>query len=194
MSNQYSCTEDDQCPEDASLLVRDINKCTNKCTNENKYQYNGECLSSCPEGTTLNSNSICQISNTAVCSIGEYQLNLNENIAQENVQLASKNYANEFHYTENHISIYKNSNFTMALYKNSSCIDELKLNITKIEYDSCIQKLKIDNNIDENKELIIAVIDILNDNNPITSFGFFDPDTGEKLNATKSCSDIYYHY
>ena len=39
------------------------------------------------------------------------------------------------------------------------------------------------------KEIVIAIIDILNGDNPITSFGFFDPDTGEKLNASKSCSD-----
>ena len=61
----------------------------------------------------------------------------------------------------------------MILYKNSSCIDELKLNITKIEYDSCINQLKIDNNINENKELIIAIIDIVNEDNPITSFWVF---------------------
>ena len=191
MANQYSCTDDAQCPEEVSLLVRNINKCTNKCSNENRFQYNGECLSSCPEGTTLKSNSFCQLTNTAVCSMGEYKLNLNETIAQENVQLASKNYASEFYYTENHISTFKSSNFTMALYKNSSCIDELKLNITKIDYDSCIQQLKVDNNIDENKDLIIAVVDIINKkgNNMVTSFGFFNPETGEKLDATKSCTD-----
>ena len=143
------------------FLLRNINKCTNNCSNENKYQYNGECISSCPEGTPLKSNSICQITNTAICSICEYKLNLNETKAQENVQLKSKNYAKEFYYTENHISTYKSSNFTMDLYKNSSSIDELKLNITKIEYDSCIQQLKIDNNIDENNDLIIAVVDII---------------------------------
>ena len=71
----------------------------------------------------------------------------------------------------------------------SSCIDELKLNVTKIEYDSCIQQLKIDNNISETKNLIIAVIDLVNGDNPITTFGFFNPDTGVKLDATKSCSD-----
>ena len=49
----------------------------------------------------------------------------------------------------------------MVLYKNSSCINELKVDITKIEFESCIKQLKIDNNIDENKEIIIAVIDIL---------------------------------
>jgi len=105
------------------------------------------------------------------------------------VKLTAKNYANEFYYTINHITKFTSSNFTMILYKNSSCIDELKLDITKIEYNSCIHQLKKDNNIDEDKELIIAIIDIKNGKSPIISFGFFHPDTGEKLNATKSCSD-----
>ena len=190
--NQYSCSNDEQCPEDASLIVRKINKCTSKCTYENinKYQYNGECIFSCPNNTEPNNHNICQIKNRAICSSGEYKLNLNESIAQENIQLVAKNYANEFYYTVNHISTFTSDNFTMALYKNSSCIDELKLNITKIEYDSCIKQLKIDNNIDENKDLIIAVVDIINNGKiPVTSFGFFNPDTGEKLNASKSCSD-----
>ena len=153
------------------------------------YQYNGECISSCPDNTFNNKYNICQIKNTAICSISEFSLNLEENISQENVKLVAKNYATEFQYTLNHISKFSSINFTMILYKNSSCIDELKLNITKIEYDSCIQQLKKDNNIDENKYLIIAVIDIVNGNRPFTSFGFFHPETGEKLDAAKSCSD-----
>ena len=49
----------------------------------------------------------------------------------------------------------------MNLYKNSSCINELKLGATKIKYDCCSKQLKEDNNIDKNKELIIVIIDII---------------------------------
>ena len=189
--NEYTCTEDEQCPKEASLIIREKNKCVNNCINDNiyKYQYNGECLSSCPINTKPKLLSICHVSDTAVCSLSDFDLNLGETIDQENVKITAKNYAKEFYYTVNHISKFVSQNFTMILYKNNSCIDELKLNITKIEYDSCIEQLKIDNNIDKNKELIIAIIDIVNGDNPLTSFGFFNPDTGEKLDATKSCSD-----
>ena len=132
---------------------------------------------------------ICQISDINNCSTSDYFLNLDENINQENVKLVAKNYADEFYYTINHISRFLSENFTMVLYKNSSCVEALNLNNTKIEYDSCIQQLKEDNNIKENEEIIVAVIDIISDNNPITSFGFFNADNGEKLNASKSCSD-----
>ena len=189
--NQFSCTEDEQCPIGASLIIRSKKKCINKCINDDIYQfqYNGECLSSCPANTEPTDLKICQISNTVTCSSSEFKLNLTEEIVQENVKLVAKNYANEFYYTENHISRFSNQQFKMILYKNSSYIDELKMNVTKIEYDSCIQQLKIDNNISETKNLIIAVIDLVNGDNPITTFGFFNPDTGVKLDATKSCSD-----
>ena len=189
--NRYTCTEDEQCPKEASLIIREKNKCINNCMNDNiyKYQYNGECLSSCPINTEIKQLNICQISDVTTCSLSDFELNLGETIDQENVKIAAKNYAKEFYYTINHISQFISQNFTMILYKNNSCIDELKLNITKIDYDSCIEQLKIDNNINENKELIIAIIDIVNGDNPLTSFGFFNPDTGEKLDATKSCSD-----
>jgi len=188
---KYCCTEDEQCPNDASLIIRSKEKCINKCSNDDTsiFQYNGECISSCPKGTEPNSNNICQIVNSNICTTSEFKLNLDETINENNVKLTAQNYAKEFYYTINHISEFTSSNFTMILYKNSSCIDELKLNITRIEYDSCIQQIKKDNNIDKSKELIIAIINIKKFKSPITSFGFFDPDTGEKLNATKSCSD-----
>ena len=187
----FSCTEDEQCPVESSLIIRAKNKCIDKCSNDgnNKYQYNGECLVYCPSGTVANKFNICQINNTSTCSISELKLNLNEAIDQSNVILVAKNYANEFYYTNNHISKFMGSNFKMILYKNSFCIDKLKLNITKIGFDSCIKQLKLDNNIDENKELIVAVIDIVKGDNTITSFGFFHPDNGNKLDASKSCSD-----
>ena len=188
---QYSCTDEEQCPQDASLIIREKEKCVNKCSNDDThtYQYNGECFSSCPNGTQPNLNNLCQIKDIQNCTTSDYILNLKETINQDNVKLAAKNYANEFQYTLNHISRYLSQKFSMILYKNSSCIDQLNLNATKIKYDSCIKQLKIDNNINENDEIIIAVIDIINDDYPITTFGFFNSITGEKLDASKSCSN-----
>ena len=189
--NQYSCTDDEQCPDEASLIIRPKNECINVCENDNinRYQFNGECLSSCPDGTESNIYGICQIKDIDACTSSDYELDLHNNINQDNVKLAAKNYANEFYYTLNHISKFSGLSYNMILYKNSSCVNELKLNITKIEFSSCIEQLKADNNIDKSKDLIVAVVDIKTNDNPITSFGFFDPESGEKLDASKSCSD-----
>ena len=76
--NQYRCTDDEQCPDEASLIVRIKEKCVNKCTNDdtNIYQYNGECLTSCPPNTTINNFNICQLNNTSVCSSSDFKLEL----------------------------------------------------------------------------------------------------------------------
>ena len=55
-----------------------------------QYQYNGECLSICPNNTEPKEMNICQISNIATCSISDFDLNLGETIEQENVQLVAK--------------------------------------------------------------------------------------------------------
>ena len=43
--NHYICTDDDQYPSEASLIIKTKNKCINKCTNDDInlyiYQYNG---------------------------------------------------------------------------------------------------------------------------------------------------------
>ena len=189
-SNQYICTEDEQCPDDASLIIRKKKKCIDKCSNDYNYsyQYNGECLQSCPNLTLSDENKICKINNTAICTSSDYKLNLDETISEENVKLTAKNYASEFYYTKNHISKFISSNFTMILYKNNSCINELQMKITQINSEDCINQLKIDNNIDKNKDLIVAVIDIKSGDNQVASFGFFNPDNGEKLDASKSCA------
>ena len=57
----YSCTENYYCPNEAKLVIEELNKCVNNCNSEKEYkfQYNGECLKSCPENTTPNQLNIC---------------------------------------------------------------------------------------------------------------------------------------
>ena len=57
----YLCTENYYCPNEANLVIEDLNKCVNDCNleKEYKFQYNGECLKSCPENTTPNQLNIC---------------------------------------------------------------------------------------------------------------------------------------
>ena len=60
---QYRCTDEEQCPQDARLIIREKEKCINKCSNDDThtYQYNGECFTYCPIDTHPNIYNICQI-------------------------------------------------------------------------------------------------------------------------------------
>ena len=65
---EYKCTTDNQCPEEANILIKSLSKCTNDCKNEGEYkfQYNGECIKNCPSDTETNDeNNMCQIINNS---------------------------------------------------------------------------------------------------------------------------------
>ena len=49
-SNTYSCTEEKKCPRNFKKLVKEKNKCIDKCENDDKYQYefNKICYAQCP--------------------------------------------------------------------------------------------------------------------------------------------------
>ena len=60
---QYKCTENEQCPIEANLLIKEKNKCIENCILDDKYkfQYDGKCLTKCPDETTNSSNICVQI-------------------------------------------------------------------------------------------------------------------------------------
>ena len=67
---EYTCTEYGLCPPQLNLAIEDKKKCVSDCNNDNefKYQYNGECLSICPENTVpIESSNICLDININKC-------------------------------------------------------------------------------------------------------------------------------
>lgn len=191
---EYKCTIDNQCPEEASLLIPELSKCTNSCQNEKYYQYNGECISKCPKNTEAKENYICRIKELDNCSYSLKELYLYNEIQKDNIENIAKNYANEFSYTSNHISKYISNEYSIIIYKNSECIEKLGLDLPKIDFKECYQKVQDRYSIDD--DLIIALIDNYYYNevdgikNPVTTYAFFHPEKGENLHANEICEDI----
>ena len=186
---QYKCLDILQCPEESKLLIEDKNKCIDDCKkdNEYQYQYNGKCFEHCPDNTEYEDNiKVCKDIDIDIdkCRLSQSGIEFNNISAIETV---TKTYANEFWYTNNHISEFKNDEYNIIIYKNSDCITELSLKMPKIDFGDCYEKVKESYNI--TNELIKVVIDKLNQINPTTSYALFHPETGEKLNAKKICED-----
>ena len=191
---EYKCTIDNQCPEEASFLIPELLKCTNSCQNEKYYQYNGECISICPNGTEAKENYICRVKEIDSCSYSLKELYLNNEIQKNNIENIAKNYAKEFSYTNNHISNYISDDYSIIIYKNSECIQKLGLDLPKIDFKECYQKVKDHYSI--KNDLIIGLIDEYDYNeedgvkNPATTYAFFHPENGTNLNANKICENI----
>ena len=188
--SQYKCTVYPQCPEEAKLLIKSKKKCVDDCLKDNDfhYQYNGECLKECPEGT-INDNYICKIYNDNSCILNKKNL---DNLNLENIGIAqniAKNYILEFGNTNNVVLEYQNINYNMMLLKKSSeCISELSLKISDINFEECYNKIKNEYNLED--DLLIAIIENYKkvyNNRPSLTFYLFNPLTGENLDIQEIC-------
>ena len=185
--NQYKCIEELPCPSEAKLLVPEKKKCINDCKKDDtfKYQYNGKCYKECPEGK-INNSFICEDdSNTFILTKNE--LNLNYTSFIKEIDSFVKTYSEEFSYTNKHVTEYTNIEYNGIIYKDKEIINKLPLNFPSVNFGNCYEKIQIKYNISQ--ELIIVVINKEdNDNNPSTSYSFFDPKTGDKL-ETDICNN-----
>ena len=186
----YSCTSIYQCPREANLLIRNKSKCINDCSIDNiyKYQYNGECYEECPKNTK-NIQYKCVTENITSCSLSLYEFNMTyTDIESNNIEFFTYNYVEEFNYTNNQIIKYVNDEYSLVIYKNSSCIKKLLLEIPEIDFGECYEKVKKEYNI--TKDLVIAILEKnVEIGNSITSYSLFNPLSGEKLNTSEICKN-----
>ena len=188
---QYKCTNSSNCPDEANLYISELKKCTNDCSKENiyKYQYGGRCIENCPENTTPNLNNICIAENIEYCSKSETEIDLQNFLTSGGVDANAKIYAKEFTYTEKHISYFYNSQYSIILYKELNCIEELSINMPKVDFGDCYSKVQ--NALKPiTKKIIIGLIERLNGQKKSTiSYFFFHPITGEKLDVDTICKE-----
>ena len=63
-NKKYYCTIDKNCPIEFNKLIKEKNKCIDKCDNDNKYkyEYNNLCYELCPKGAKIsqNNNFLCE--------------------------------------------------------------------------------------------------------------------------------------
>ena len=193
-NDAYTCTEIPFCPEAYNYMIKEKSKCTNDCKEdkEYKYRYNGECFKECPNNTKDDNDFICKDIQTNKCQLTESDINLiNENITYDEVEKLVIKYINEYNYTDDHVSLYKNGDYTITIYIKSKCILELELGIPEIDFGSCYEKVL--NNYGANiEELIIAIIDKIIDSKntkKVLKFGMFSPLTGKYINSDELCQE-----
>ena len=190
---EYKCTNNNICPEESKLLIKEINKCTNDCSKEDiyKFRYGGKCLEICPENTSPNPNNICINNNINSCSKSENEMNSKITLDISEVDINAKNYAEEFSYTIKHVSHYYNKIYSILFYKDLNCIEELFHNVNKVDFDACFKKVQENLNPPTDEKIIVALIEKLNSQKTTTTvYSFYHPITGEKLDIEAICKDM----
>ena len=184
---QYKCTKDNECNNIEKFFIKEKNKCINDCSLDDTYyyQYNGECLNNCPKNTEPNKNNICIAINKEFCTIDLNEYNIENPLTNENLDLIAKIYADEYTYTDNHISLFQHELYLITLYKNKECINNLKLNIPQIDFGNCYKIIQNKYNINNN--LLVLILEKYFNGQSIILYSFYNPKNGEKLDTTNLC-------
>ena len=97
------------------------------------YLHNGKCVKICPTNYTADyRNNICILENPDICTLGSkieifstlYNLPMLNSFAKE--------YRDEYSYTDKYISMIKNGNYKIIIFKNFECINHFELEIPDI--------------------------------------------------------------
>ena len=185
--DEYRPMLNPQCPQVAKYRVNG-KYCIYDCKADKyyKYLYNGNCVENCSliEGTE-NINFICKETDNNKIYINENQIYLDTNDSIGIIQTLAITYAKEFNYTNKHISLYKNEQITVVLYKDVN-INETQLKTPDIDFGNCYDKVINYYNL-TGKKLIKGIIDKNEKNIPSTFYLFFHPETGLKLEVGEIC-------
>ena len=88
------------------------------------------------------------------------------------------------------VSYYYNNEYSILLYKENECIEELLIDITKIDFGDCYTKVQENLIPNKNDNIIIAIIQLSNSKGQSTStFYFFHPETSEKIEIENICAE-----
>ena len=194
-NNMYTCTDTSSCPEDYNYIIKDKKKCTNDCKTdkEYKYRYNSECFIKCPNNTQDDDDFICKdITKNDECLLTENNFNmLDDNTTFIEIENLVIKYIEEFNYTDNHVSLYKNGDYTITIYIKNKCIFELELGIPEINFGTCYDKI-LSNDESTSGKLITVIIDKKIDTKntrKVLKYSFYSILTGEYIDSDEICKE-----
>ena len=202
---QYKCTESPICPLERNIHVEKKKKCVSSCKEEDPYIYlfNGDCVETCPSGYLADeNNNICKLISTELCTINSKEIKF---ISLYNINMLNsltKEYKDEFTYTDKHFINITNSNYSIIIFKDLDCLKQFNLNIPDLRFttngpyeeknelnkskeDSCYTKVQNFFNIDE--KLIVVFFE--DNNNFEKGYLLYNPITGKKTNFESICRE-----
>ena len=165
-SDNYICTESDNCTDNYNRFIFEKSKCIDKCENDDtyKYEYNNICYEKCPKGTINSSKK------TYFC-LGEeniYQSEIGNN--EEIFQIIKNNMLYKYNISNGEEMVFHGENnfiFHITNTENELSLLQGKNNNTNkfsvIDLGECGDFLKKNNNINENTSLIIMKFEKLKD-------------------------------
>ena len=192
---QYTLTNSDRCPEDFSFLIKNMSKCIEDCKLDKKYNYtyDGLCYEQPPENTNDNDGDFKCKDNPNTCIATRKELyTLNDTITDLEIEILISKYAQEYEYTNYHITIYENDIYIITIYKNGECLSELGILTKMIDFGDCYNEIHTKKNLPQDTNLIVAQIETKpgkESYKKTPSYGLYHPESGQSLNFETECRE-----
>ena len=174
-----------ECPNEYKFYSENPKRCHKDCNNDNKFIYkNSMCVDECPEGySPLKGRCIITpLTNDPIDN------NVNVNLTKEYINATIDEDILDYYVVDNNI---KGTDFDFVVYDTDNIPNE-RDDLSSINLTQCIEilKEKEKEKINENDKLIIAKIDIKNENSNSKQVEYYIYDKeGNKLNM-EYCKDI----
>ena len=181
-SNKYNCTSEKKCPIGFTKLIPEKNKCIDSCFHDDTYRYEfgNKCYKSCPENTIISPNElylcietppewlflkecianylfkkVCDICNNTNLDADKVLLKIEEEFKNGGMDSLIKKIT-EGEKKDFSIEL-DNLIYTITTPENQK--NQKNKNVSTIDMEECINKLKENYNISENETLLILKID-----------------------------------
>ena len=203
----YQCTEKNKCPNRDYKIIKEKNKCIDKCKNDDKYIYTHRkycrenlLVANCKDDTMFVESDTKQC--TEMCDSDDFLQNfcslrnntpinqdfvismLEESIESgyldEYIEDIIKNISGDFVVIEDGITYH------LSALKSNNLIKNPISDVSSIDLGDCEVKLRNEYNLDKDKPLIVLKIDYYTNTSlvPIIGYEVFDPSTFQKLDLS----------
>ena len=190
-NNEFKCNRNKICPSDYNKLIKEKNKCIDKCSNDDiyKYEFNNICLKECPKEANKNNNYTCLKKDETYGIIS-----FTDKITNDIIDKFYIKYISEYNITENKDIIIDKKLEEDIIYQITTINNQNNNNkqiLSSINFNSCEKRLKNIYNINEGLSLIILKIDYFPPDTliPIIGYELYHPWNKSKLNLSY-CEDI----
>ena len=157
--SNYICVE--SCPNDYPYLDESTKRCFDDCRNNidngRVFLFENKCVQNCPDDTVIGSANKCVDGES--CRKSYFKLKNDITIINDTIPNLINSYMEYYSSINQHVNIYKNTNskYTIVIYKNETCINDIKNEIHFPNLEECLNKIKDTNLISRNTLLTILL-------------------------------------
>ena len=198
LSDEYTCTEIKECPNEYNKIIKEKNECVEQCRNDNifKYEYNNTCYEKCPNETFFQKGDYICIPNEEYNTDDLYEIKIDEKddkimIIQDDIENGNLDDVINNVSQSKEDFFNKEDDMLLQITNSENQKNNSKSNVSSLDLGDCEDILRDVYNISKEYSLIIFKMDYFTPDSLIPKIGYeiYHPLNKSKLDL-KYCENI----